>query len=112
MEDKSKMRFIPIMKGYINDKEVKDQLYEHLKHQATSKAGEVKLEFKYYDVKAKKEYFQNKSIEQLIHEVATRDNEKVPLFKHISRKWSPQQNKQELEITVTSALVNEATTFL
>ena len=50
MKDKSKMRFIPIIKGYVNDKEVREQLFEHLKHQATSKAGEVKLEFKYYNI--------------------------------------------------------------
>ena len=112
MEDKSKMQFIPIMKGYINDREVRSQLYEHLKHQATSKAGEVKLDFKYCDFTTVKEYFQNKSIEQLIHEVTTKENKTVPLFKHISSKWTQQQNKKELEIVVASALVDEATAFL
>ena len=86
MKDKSKMRFIPIIKGYVNDKEVREQLFEHLKHQATSKAGEVKLEFKYYNIMEEQKYFENKSLEQLIHEIPTIDNHDVPVFKHITRK--------------------------
>ena len=48
-----------------NDKEVREQLCEHLKHRATSKAGEVKLEFKYYNITEEQKYFNNKSLEQL-----------------------------------------------
>ena len=48
MEDQSSMRFVPIIKGYINDEEKKEKLFEQLKHQSTSKAGEVKMQFKYF----------------------------------------------------------------
>ena len=112
MKDQSRMRFIPIMKGYLNDKEVKQQLYEHLKHQATSKAGEVKLDFRYYDVTSEKQYFNNKSLEQIIHAMSTKENKNVPLFKHITKKWSQRHDNKELEIAVATALINEATAAL
>ena len=51
----------------------------------TSKAGEVKLEFKYYDVTTVKTYFQNKSIEQLIHEVQRKKTKRF-LFSNISQE--------------------------
>ena len=112
MADHSRLRFIPIVKGYLNDDEVKEQLYEHLKHQATSKAGEVRLEFKFKNITEKMPYFQNQSLEQIVHSITTKENNDIPIFKHISRKWSQNVNKRELEVTIATALVDEATTTL
>ena len=44
------MQCIPIIRGYVNDKEAKKQLFEHLIHQTTSKAGEVELNLKLQDI--------------------------------------------------------------
>ena len=109
MADHSKMRFIPIIKGYINDDEAREQLYEQLKHQATSKASAVKLNFPFQDITNKKTYFGEKSLEQIIHGMTTKEDKDIPLFKHITTKWSQNDTKQQYEIVVASSLVDEAT---
>ena len=113
MADGSKMRFIPIVKGYVDDNEAREKLYRHLKHQATSKAGEVKLNFPYQDVNTRKSYFGEKTLEQVIHEMTTKKDTEVPIFKHITTKWMQKDTGiQQYEIAVANSLVDEATTVL
>ena len=113
MADGSKMRFIPIVKGYVDDNEAREKLYRHLKHQATSKAGEVKLNFPYQDVNTRKSYFGEKTLEQVIHEMTTKKDTEVPIFKHITTKWMQKDTGiQQYEIAVANSLVDEATAVL
>ena len=110
MKDCSRMRFVPIIKGYIKDEKKREKLYTHLNHQATSKAGEVKLSFNFRDITEEKSYFNGMSLEQIVHSMSTEADEEIPLVvKHITTRWSTRDKKMELELTVTSALVDEAT---
>ena len=113
MADHSRMRFIPIVKGYINDGEAREKLYRHLKHQAVSKAGEVKLNFPYHNINTKQRYLCDKSLEQIIHGMTTKSDKEIPVFKHITTKWVQKEGEtQQYEVAVASSLVNEATSIL
>ena len=73
------------------------------------KAGEVKISFNFRDITEEKSYFNGMSLEQIVHSMSTEADEEIPLVKHITTRWSTRDKKMELELTVTSALVDEAT---
>ena len=112
MEDGSKMKFVPILKGYVTDTEARNQLYEHLKLQATSKASEIKLDFPFQDLQEKKTYLGNKSFEQITHGIMMEGKEDIPIFKHITIKWPYENNQRRFEVAVANAGINEATKVL
>ena len=109
MRDKSRMRFVPIVKGYTDDENNKEKMLTYLTHQATSKAGEVKIRLDMKDITDEKEYLQGKSIEQILHEISTKEDKEIPLIKHLTTKWSIKYKRMEYEIAVAGALLDEAT---
>ena len=109
MSDKSSMRFIPITQGYVKDDENRNKLFMHLKHQAASKAGEIKIPLKFGDIKEDKDYLQGESIEKIIHGWKSKKDDEIPVFKHITTRWSMKDEKIEHEVAVSSAMVEEAT---
>ena len=108
MSDNSSMRFIPITQGYVKDNENRKKLFMHLKYQAASKAGEIKMPFKFKDIKDKKEYLQGESIEKLIHGWKSKKDDNIPVFKHITTRWSFKEEIMDYEIAVSSSMVEEA----
>ena len=108
MADSSKMKFIPLIDGYIEDEEARESCFQCLLHQAVAKAGEAVLDLPMKDITTKKDYLQNKSIEQIIHEITTKTDSEIPLFKHITTKWVNRTEEMVYEVAVASALLDEA----
>ena len=96
--DGSRMRFVPIIQGTIATESVVKYLHESLYIQAVLKANEIVFELPLKDIYAKKEYLDNMSLEEVIHSITTDDEENVPVFKHITRKWTrdPEETKYEV----------------
>ena len=90
MRDGSKMRFIPIMLGKIKNKDVYDHLNDHLALQVVSKAGEIKLDLKMWDIHSNQEYLGGRTLKEVIHGLTSTTREGIPIVKHIGRKWSRQ----------------------
>ena len=112
MPDGSRMMFVPILQGYINDDDIKNQLYEQLALQALTKSGEIKMNLNLVDIKEKKSYLNNKSMEQIVHELHSKDNDQIPIFKHITKKWSRNVYQEDYEIAIDPKLEIEATNTL
>ena len=108
MEDYSRMRFIPITNNYIHEQEYRDNLFESLHHQAASKAGEVTLELGLTNIREKKDYLKNNSLEQIIHSICKDDDEDIPVFKHITMRWNNREESMNYEVAIASALLEEA----
>ena len=108
MHDGSRLRFVPILQGYINDERMKNQLQEQLTIQALAKGGEIKFDFNLIDIKEKKHYLNNNSMEQIIHSIPSKDNKNVPVFKHITKKWMRKGEPQMYEIAVDPRFEEEA----
>ena len=62
MPDGSRMRFIPILKGYVDNKDTYKHLFNHMVTQTTQKAGEVKFDVEINDFREQKSYLGNKSV--------------------------------------------------
>ena len=112
MSDGSRLRFVPIIQGYTKNKKTYEHLHEHLWLQAISKSGEVSFDLRITDITEAKEYLEGKTIEQVIHEIESKNKKNIPLFKHISRKWSKQPEQEKYEVTVAPSLVDEAAVWL
>ena len=112
MSDGSRMRFVPIIKGFIKNKRVYSHLYDHLWLQSVSKAGEITFDLKMKDINTNKEYLKDQTLEQVLHGITSDTRKGVPIIKHISRKWSKSPNNEEYEIIVTSYMVNKATNLM
>ena len=108
MPDHSRMRFIPLVNGYIKKKEVRDKMFENLRHQAVSKAGDVYLDLKYKDLTSVKDYLGNKSLEQVIHDEKRSCDKDIPIFKHITMRWDNRQAIMVYEVAVACSLLEEA----
>ena len=108
MSDGSRMRFIPIVRGFIEKKVLRNKLLSHLKHQATSKAGEVKIQLRLKNIRKKYAYLKDQSVEEILHGMATESDPEIPLFKHITTRWIHKEGKMEYEVAVASKLVDEA----
>jgi len=112
MPDGSKMRFIPILQGYIKDNTLFKRLQKSLFKQSRMKAGEVTLDLKLKDIFEEKEYLDGKSLEQVIHSVQSKGKKGMPLFKHISNKWTREPKTQQYEIIISPCMLDEATKYM
>ena len=112
MVDGSRMRFIPIIKGFIEEEEKREKLYTHLSHQASAKAGEVKMNLKFKDITTPKPYLNGDTLEKVIHRITTKEDKDIPIFKHIATRWSTKKQCMEYEIVVALSLAQEAAATL
>ena len=87
MQDGSRMRFMPIIQGTIQNKKVYDNMYNHLLTQSVSKTYDSRLDLNLWDIHDPKPYFDDQSLEQVIHEMESENKPGIPLFKHITKKW-------------------------
>ena len=108
MHDGSRMRFIPIMHGKVKNKDVYDHLNNHLALQAVSKAGEIKLDLRIWDLQSKHDYLEGRLLEEVMHGLTSTTCEGIPVVKHITRKWSRQPDKISYKITVAPSMLSEA----
>lgn len=98
--DGSKMRFVPIIQGTIGTKSVAKYLHKSLYIQVVLKATEITYELLLKDIYNKKEYLENLSLEQVIHSITNGDNENIPVFKHITKKWTRDPEEVRYEVVV------------
>ena len=112
MADGSRMRFIPIVPGSPQNDVMNERLYNHMWMQAHSKAGEVNLGLNVWDIHEKKQHLRGFSMEQVIHGVTSAQKPGIPLFKHITKKWTNSTTNVQYEVAVSPVLVDEATKYL
>ena len=112
IEDGSRTRFIPLLPGFIGNKKLFQNIKDNLWTQACTKAGDVTFDIQLNDIYEPKEYLENLSMEQVIHGIPSVSKKGLPLFKHISRKWTKNYNESQIEVVVSSTLTQEATKYM
>ena len=114
LRDGSKMKFIPMFKNEIQSEKVFQKMKEALKLQATTKAGDVMIPLPLKDLFTPKEYLDGRSMEHMIHNAMSNDDTeiKLPLFKHITRRWMPHPNETEYEVAIQCKMLDKASSFL
>ena len=114
MIDGSRMKFIPLMQGATTNETVYAELLEAMEIQAQSKGYEVMMDINIKDIYEQKEYLSNRSIEDIIHSTTSTNPEKgkIPLFKHICRKWTRDASVVRYEVAVQPLMEKEAIKFL
>ena len=108
------MKFIPIIQGRIESNEVYERMVNNLIIQAESKASQITMTLEITDVFETKEYLNQRTMEDVLHS-ATSDIEnetKVPIVKHITRKWMSDARIVRYEAAVQPTMVDTASKFL
>ena len=54
----------------------------------------------------------NKSLEEVVHEIISEHDDTVPLFKHITTRWNHREQEMGYEVCVAASLLSEARTRL
>ena len=102
LEDGSKMRFVPMFVGEIESDEVYEKIADAMRMQATTKAGELRLDLKLTDLYEKKQYLGGRTMEDIIHSATSEDDvdSGMPIFKHIASKWMSDDKNIEYQVIV------------
>ena len=115
MPDGSRIRFVPILFGNVNGnsiskkkQQVFNHLYDQLVLQSSSKAGEILLDLEMWDLFSRKEYMNGSTLEEVIHGLTSTAKPGIPIFKHITRKWSRNPNEENYEVAVAPSMLREA----
>lgn len=114
MPDGSRLRFIPMFRGDIDDEKMKTKLLHTLLQQAQSKARDVSFDIDIYDIHDRKSYLGTRSMDDIIHIAVSNEDEggNIPIFKHIARRWTPNAIKIEYQVVVQNTMIDKATKFL
>ena len=114
LEDGSRMKFVPMFRNEIQSEKVFQRMKEELKRQATTKAGDTTMLLPLKDIFEEKEYLDGRSMEDIIHNAMSDDDSEsnIPLFKHIVRRWMPNDNEAKYEVAVQGNMVEKASKFL
>ena len=112
MPDGSRMRFTPILQTYVKDKKLQDHLYRSLWTQSVSKGGEIYIDLQYNDLYSPKEYLKNNTLEWVIHNALSEKKPGLPLFKHITTKWTRDFDEGQKQLAVSAAMRDEAIEFI
>ena len=110
--DGSRMRFTPILQRYITDKPTFNHLEKTLWTQATSKGGEMYLDLNLKDLYTKHDYLKNESLEWRIHNAESEKRPGLPIFKHITKKWTKNYGEGGYQVAVTACMHEEAIEFM
>lgn len=115
MPDGSRMRFVPIIFGIVNEnsinkkkQQVFNYLYDQLALQASAKAGEVLLDLEMWDLFTRHKYMNNSTLEEVLHGLTSTTKPGIPIFKHITRKWSRTPSDENYEVAVAPSMLKEA----
>ena len=102
MSDGSRMKFILMTQGIPDNKSVYNTLMSAMETQARSKGQEITMDIDIKDIHSKKEYFHKRSLENVIHSTMSNNPSKgkLPLFKHICRKWTRDASVVRYEVAV------------
>ena len=107
MDDGSKMKFIPIIRGKMSS-EVIDSLSNAMEMQIGLKSEEISLDLPLKNIFENKAYLEGNTIEQIIHGVKRLDKNNMPVFKHITKKWSKDPNKVEYQVAIQAIMEKDA----
>ena len=113
MPDGSKMLFTPILRGDLSD-ELVDDLTEAMAIQVALKADEVLMDIKIQIIHDEKQYFNNQSLEHIIHQATIKidDATELPIFKHICRKWMIDASNVKYQVAVQQQMVERAGKYI
>ena len=106
--DGSRMKFVPLLGGEIQNDKAREQVTTRMKWQIHSKANEVTLELPLYDIHERKIYLNNQSMEQVILGTMTKNDQNLPLFKHVTHKYTRNPAETKYQVTVYKAMEKEA----
>ena len=110
--DGSKMRFVPIINGRIGNEAIYNTLLKAMHTQIISKAGEITYDLPMMDLFSPKEYLKGYTMEQILHTVNRSNQENLPIFKHIVRKWTSNPDEEKYEIVCQPKMEEAAQNFL
>ena len=110
--DGSKMRFVPIMNGSVSREAVVQYLHQCMYTQSISKAGEIVFDLPMKDLFEPKEYLHGLTMEQILHTVTKNEQDNIPVFKHITRKWTVDPLDERYEIVCQPMMKEAAQEFL
>ena len=113
LQDKSRAKFIPVMRKTPKRADVKEYLEASMVNQILSKSVEKSINIEIWDIKEKKEYLKGQSIEQILHSKLSERRDNVPLIKHIARRWTKITVEDDsYEIIVQPNMYDEAHQFI
>ena len=110
--DGSRMKFVPLIGGEIQNERAREQITTRIKWQIHSKANEVTLELPMHDIHKHQIYLNNQSMESIILGTMTEKDKNIPLFKHITYKYTRNPAETKYQITVYKAMEGEAIKWL
>ena len=113
LKDGSKMRFIPIIRGDIEEG-VLNKLYNHMEIHTRLKANEETKEIGVCDIHQPKEYLNGMTLEQVLHStvIGIDSTTQVHILKHITKKWMQDASVVRYEIAFHTKLREKALEFL
>jgi len=105
--DGSRMKFVPLIGGEIQNEKAREQVTTRIKWQIHSKVNEVTLELPLTDIQEVKSYLRDQSMEQVILGTMTDSDRNLPLFKHITHKYTKNLAETKYQVTVYKAMDKE-----
>ena len=106
--DGSRMKFLPLSEGFLPTS-IADRILPRMKWHIFAKANEVSIPLPQFDpwqhIGSTKE-----SIGSFLHSVTTPKG--IPVFRHITHRWTPNPEHQKWNVTVSSHMEEVARTYL
>ena len=91
-----------------SERMVYNHLYDQLILQASSKAGEIYLDLEMWDIHTRHDYLEGGTLEEVIHGLTSTTKPGIPIFKHITKKWSRNPENVNYEVAVAPSMLSEA----
>ena len=112
MPDGSRMRFTPILQSYVRNDKLYNHLYRTMWTQSVSKGGEIYLDLEMEDLYTPKDYLNGWTLEYVIHSAQSSLRPGMPIFKHITKKWTKDYDECKKQVAVSSCMHEEAIDFI
>ena len=112
LPDGSRMRFIPMVSGFVRSTKVRNQLSQRIKWHIIAKALEEVLDLPLNDMFTDHDYFGGKSLSYIMQGILSKETKGVSIFRHVTRKWNSNPEVKEYQITAHHYMRNEANAFL
>ena len=112
LPDGSRMKFVPLVIGPINNTKVKRQLTKRINWHITAKALEETMDLPLTDIFTKHQYLKGQSLAYILQGIMSKEIQGATVFRHVTKKWTINPDDKEYEITAHYHMRNEANAFM
>ena len=105
--DGSRMKFVPFISSRSSKKSI-NKVETRLAWHVHSKATEASFDLNVVDIHEPKKYLKNKSLEQALRSIISKNLPNIPVLKNIVRRWTPIPSEIKYKATVYALLDREA----